>query len=68
MIEFLKQNETEPALFSRREVLEGQSEATLMEWRDEALSNISDLEKIVHEINDVMDGAGFEAHIERGDN
>lgn len=67
MIEFLKQNEG-PELFSRREVLESQSEATLMEWRDEALSNISDLEKLVHEINGVMDGAGFEAHIERGEN
>lgn len=68
MIEFLKQNEQGPALFSRQEILESQSEATLMEWRDEALSNISDLEKLVHEINDVMDGAGFEAHIERGEN
>lgn len=68
MIEFLKQNETEPALFSRREILESQSEATLMDWRAEALNNISDLEKIVFEINDVMDGNGFEAHIERGEN
>jgi hypothetical protein len=68
MIEHLKQPEQNPPLFERRAVLEGQSEETLMKWRDEALFEASELEKLVHEINDVMDGAGYEAHLIRGEN
>lgn len=58
-IEFLVPNESQPALFEVRSLLEGQNQETLAKWKEEALSDISDLEKLVHMINDVEAGNGF---------
>lgn len=58
-IEFLVPNE--PELFSVRNLLEGQNQETLAKWKEGALSDISDLEKLVHLINEVEAGNGFEA-------
>lgn len=56
-IEFLVPNE--PELFSVRNLLEGQNQETLAKWKEGALSEISDLEKLVHLINQVEAANGF---------
>lgn len=60
MSERLRNNE---ALISEREVLEGQSIETLVQMKADALAGISDRERIVHLINDVLSGYGIAGSI-----
>jgi hypothetical protein len=45
-------------LFSERELLEGQTPEQLIEHKQALLSEISDRERVVNLINDVLDGYG----------
>lgn len=51
---------TEPHFegMSRREILEGQDPAVLIALRGEMLNRLSDLEKEIHLVNDVLGGMG----------
>ncbi len=45
---------------SRREVLESQEPAVLIELRATMLNTLSDLERDIHLVNDVLEGYGIE--------
>jgi len=45
---------------SRREILEMQEPAVLIELRATMLNTLSDLERDIHLVNDVLDGYGVE--------
>lgn len=47
-----------PALFEERDLLEGLSPVELREIKTEALKGMSDRERIVNLVNDVLDGYG----------
>lgn len=51
------------ALMTQREVLESQTPQQLVELKREALSKLSDLETLVHDINDVLEGYGCPVEI-----
>lgn len=44
---------------SKREILEQQPVEVLLSIKHEALNKISDLESLVHLVNDVLDGNGY---------